>query len=673
MRSGARQARRRQLRHRMLSLALLFTVCLIVARSAQLQVLQGSDWRAASVRQHEKNRPVPAPRGAIYDRNGRELAISRITYSLAVSPRELENPRAAAEVLRDALPLASAKARRIAEGKTSWVVIGGRHSVVLKNQLESRLGKRGLHFEPTVERFYPRGDLAVELLGRIDVSGRGASGLELTFDSVLTGQPGLSVKRQDGKGISDGWLLTAIVEPTPGADIYLTIDSELQALAESVLEDAISESGAQGGDLLIVKPETGELLAAASRREGWIPHLAAATEPYEPGSTLKPFTVAALLSEGYARLEDKVDTGLGTYLTAGRTVHDTRPHGRLSLAEVLEVSSNVGMAKFAERLPRGVQYRYLRDFGFGTPTDLDYPSESAGLLRTPSRWSRQSSASLAIGYEIAVTPLQLAMAYSTLANGGRLMRPLIVKRADNPDGQSRWTTEPQVIRRVITEEIAEQLRAVLAHAVTQGTGRTAGVRGISVAGKTGTALRFSSATGYSGESYTASFVGLIPSDDPELVVLVKLDAPSGAYYGGQTAAPVMRTAVRAALAGSHWSAPPLLGEPDFPDEKAGVSAGRVSAGGPYVFALDAPLMRAQEDATIFNSKLRTVVPDVRGTSIRAAAYRLHDEGWRVVVQGGGRVESMRPSAGSMLERGRVVYIMGGERAPPRNRGDMETG
>ena len=201
MRSGAWQARRRQLRHRMLSLALLFTVCLIVARSAQLQVLQGSDWRAASVRQHEKNRPVPAPRGAIYDRNGRELAISRITYSLAVSPRELENPRAAAEVLRDALPLASAKARRIAEGKTSWVVIGGRHSVVLKNQLESRLGKRGLHFEPTVERFYPRGDLAVELLGRIDVSGRGASGLELTFDSVLTGQPGLSVKRQDAKGI----------------------------------------------------------------------------------------------------------------------------------------------------------------------------------------------------------------------------------------------------------------------------------------------------------------------------------------------------------------------------------------------------------------------------------------------------------------------------------------
>jgi membrane peptidoglycan carboxypeptidase len=266
---------------------------------------------------------------------------------------------------------------------------------------------------------------------------------------------------------------------------------------------------------------------------------------------------------------------------------------------------------------------------------------------------------LAIGYEVGVTPLQLAMAYAAIANGGNLMRPRLVRRAESAGKAVRWQLEPEIIRRVVSEEVASQLREVLAHAVTQGTGRTAGVRGLSVAGKTGTALRFNSISGYSEGSYTASFVGLVPSDQPELVVLVKLDAPSGAYYGGETAAPVMRTAVRAALAGSHWSAPPLLGEPDFPDQKAGVSAGLVSAGGPYVFALDTPLRRSGDQAGALDGNSRIVVPDLRGLSIRAAALRLHDEGWRVVVQGGGRVESIRPTAGTELRRGERILLIGG--------------
>ncbi len=646
------------MRHRVLQSLLILVVSLVVGRAMQLQVLQGKIWRAQAIGQHETRVALPAPRGTLYDREGRELAVSLTTYKIEVAPRELEEPRSAAQVLSAALTLPDETKRSIAEASRRYIVLPGRHSALVKEQLEARIG-HGLYFNPVIERFYPRAELASELLGRVDASGRGGSGLELTFDSVLTGQPGFSVRRRDATGASAAWLETPIVEPTAGADIHLTIDADLQSLAESVLEDAILESRATGGDLLIVEPETGELLAATSRRNGRVAHLAAAIEPYEPGSTLKPFTIAALLAEGLADWDDVVDTGLGTYRTAGRTIHDTGPHGRLSLAQVLEVSSNVGMAMFAERLPWGDQYSYLRSFGFGTPTGLTYPSESAGLLRPPSRWSRQSGASLAIGYEVGVTPLQLAMAYAAIANGGNLMRPRLVRRAESAGKAVRWALEPEIIRRVVSEEVASQLREVLAHAVTQGTGRTAGVRGLSVAGKTGTALRFNSISGYSEGSYTASFVGLVPSDQPELVVLVKLDAPSGAYYGGETAAPVMRTAVRAALAGSHWSAPPLLGEPDFPDQKAGVSAGLVSAGGPYVFALDTPLRRSGDQAGALDGNSRIVVPDLRGLSIRAAALRLHDEGWRVVVQGGGRVESIRPTAGTELRRGERILLIGG--------------
>lgn len=663
MKSAARQARRLHLRHGLLQLALLIAVGVILGRAFELQVLQGEEWRARAIAQHEMRVPLPAPRGTIYDREGRELVVSRTTYEIFVAPAELADRSAAAEVMRSVLRLGPQTTRRIAEGKRPWIRLPGTYSALQKEKLEERI-PRGLHPQPVVDRFYPRGPLAAEIVGRVDFNGHGQSGLELAFDSVLTGQPGFGVRQRDATGASADWLTVTVVAPSPGSDVYLTLDAELQALAESVLEDAVRETQASGGDLLIVEPKTGELLAAASRRRNWrLPYLTAVTEPYEAGSTLKPFTVAALLAEGLAGLSDTVNTGGGSYRTAGRTIRDERPHGRLNLAQTLAVSSNVGMAIFAERLPKGVQFSYLRSFGFGTPTGLTYPSESPGLLRRPSEWSAQSQASLAIGYEVAVTPLQLVMAYGALANGGLLMRPVLVREVQSAEGTIRWRREPEVIRRVVPDEVAGRLREVLARAVTHGTGRSAGVRGLSVAGKTGTAQRFDRRQGYSGHSYTSSFVGLIPSDDPQLVILVKLDEPSGAYSGGATAAPVMRTAVRAALAGSYWSAPPLMGEPEIPDEQAGVPAGRAPAGSPYVFALDAPLLRAQDDRLTFRDV--AAVPDVRGLSLRAAAQRLHEAGWRVVVRGGGRVVSTQPAVGTELRRGERVVLVGGDLSPPR--------
>jgi cell division protein FtsI (penicillin-binding protein 3) len=658
------------MRHGLLQLSLLLAVTGILGRAFQLQVLKGAEFREESLRRQQSRIPLPAPRGTIYDREGRVLAVGRTQYTLAVATEQLgedrEDREDAARVLREVLNLRPEKARRIASGDDEWVVISGRHSAVQKEILQERI-PNGLHFTQVVDRFYPRGRLAAEIIGRVDIAGNGQSGLELSFDSLLAGQPGTALVRKLGVGASAVSVEEDLMPPIAGGDIYLTIDAEMQAIAESVLEDAIEASGAEGGDLLVIDPNTGELLAAAGRRVGQHPnlaHLTAVTEPYEAGSTLKPFTTAALLAEGLAEFSDSVDTGTGLYHTAGRTIHDDKPHGRLSLAQTLTVSSNVGMAMFAERLPKGVQFSYLRNFGFGTPTGLVYPSESPGTLRRPAEWSAQSRASLAIGYEVAVTPLQLVMAYGAVANGGLLLRPRLVREARSQDGAVRWMTRPEVIRRVISDEVSSELRAVLVHAVTEGTGRGAGVRGLSVAGKTGTAWRFDSELGYSGGSYTASFVGLIPSDNPELVILVKLDKPSGAYYGGATAAPVMRSAVRAALAGSYWSAPPLMGEPEIPDEQAGVSAGQVPTGGPYVFALDAPLLRANGENDRRRLNDAAAVPDVSGLSFRAAAKRLHEAGWRVLVQGGGRVVSTQPPVGTRLRRGEPVVLLGSGRSPP---------
>jgi cell division protein FtsI (penicillin-binding protein 3) len=650
----------------MLQLSLLMACAVVLARAFQLQVLEGERWQARSISQHEYRDPLPAPRGTIYDREGRELAVSLTDYELYIAPKEISDPQAAAVTLRRMVDLDPQKAQLVAEGKEGWFRLPGVYSAIQKDELEDRL-PGGLHAEARVSRSYPRGDLGAEIIGRVNELGRGLSGLELSYDSLLAGQPGLGLSRKDANGASSAWLRVEVLPPTPGHDIYLTIDAEMQALAESVLDEAVAESNASGGDLLILDPKTGELLAAASRRQqlrGREPHLTAATDPYEAGSTLKPFTVAALLAEGLAEFSDSVDTGIGLYRAAGRTIRDDRPHGRLSLAQTLTLSSNVGMAIFAENIPKGVQFSYLRNFGFGTPTGLTYPSESPGFLRRPSEWSAQSRASLAIGYEVAVTPLQLVMAYGAIANGGVLMRPRLVREARSADGVMRWREESEIIRRVVSEEIASALRRVLADAVAEGTGRSAGVRGLSVAGKTGTAWRFDEELGYDGHSYTSSFVGLIPSDDPQLVILVKVDEPSGPYYGGATAAPVMRTAVRAALAGSYWSAPPLMGEPEIPDKQAGVSAGLVPTGGPYVFALDTPLLRTRDENVSSAFRVADKVPDVRGLSLRAAAHRLHRAGWRVAVRGGGRVESIEPAVGTMLRLGERVVLSGSERSPP---------
>ncbi|MGH7545287.1 MAG: penicillin-binding protein, partial [Gemmatimonadota bacterium] len=605
----------------------------------------------------ERRVALPAPRGAILDRAGRPIALSRETYRLSVAPRELRDRGAARRALQEVLGLLPTSAARAVDSGRRWVVLPGQITAVEKERLEAKV-RAGFYYEPSLERFHAMGNLASGLVGRTSIDGAGLGGVELAFDSLLAGRPGYGVRRRDATGAALS-LTVPVVPPTRGHDIVLTLDTQLQAIAETALDEAIAATEAAGGDVLILEPKTGDLLAAVSRRPERPRVFAVATEPYEPGSTLKPFIAAALLAEGKASLDDRVDTEGGRTRVGSRWIHDEHASESLTLREVLKVSSNVGMVKFAQRLDAETQYAYLRDFGFGTPTGFAWPAESPGVLRRPDRWSALSQASLAMGYEIAVTPLQLAMAYAALANDGTLMRTRLLREVRDASGRTVWRSRPEPVRRVVTPETARRLRGALVEAVSDGTGRAARVASVSIAGKTGTAQRFNSETGYTSGNHTASFVGLIPASEPQWVILIKLDDPKIGYYGGTTAAPVMRLAVRAALAGSDWPAPPALGEPVLPDAMAGVAAGRAPASGYTIFALDRPLVRVDDGGGERSERIR--VPDVRGLNLRAAARRLHELGFRVRMSGSGRVQRVEPEIGSVLPPGTTVTVRA---APP---------
>lgn len=648
--------RERLLRHRLWMLAggLALAGVLIVGRGFQLQALQHERWIAAAHDQQRERVALPARRGGIYDRNGSPLALSHETFRLSVAPRELEHPDRIARRLRETLGLSAAHARRATSRKHRWVVLPGRFTVEQQRRLA---GIRGLHWERRLERFYPHDDVGREVIGVVSGDGRALGGIEQEMDSLLRGVPGYSVLRRDARGGTLPAVSLPLVPPRDGADVYLTLDLDLQEIADAALRDALRNTGASGGDLLLVEPHTGDLLAAASLRpRGRV--LSSVTEPYEPGSTLKPFAVAALLAERRATLQDSVFAENGAWRTeGGRTIYDVHPYGRLSLADALRVSSNVGIAKMAARLTPGEQYRYLRDLGFGTPTGVEYPSESGGRLRQPAQWSRFSPASVAMGYEVAVTPLQLAMAYGALANGGTLMQPRLVHEVRDAEGDVLLSNAPTALRRVLPRQVTDQLTEVLMAVVREGTATRANLADFEVAGKTGTARRTGAGGRYQAGSYTATFAGYFPARDPQVAIYVKLDEPKGAYYGGLTAAPVTRETLQAILAARDPSlavpsviargseTAPLLATARTPADGRGV---------PHVFLVDQPMPAA----SAARDRAPVSVPDLAGMPLREAVRRLHRLGLHVRLQGQRSVQGTRPEAGTPLSRGDTVLLIG---------------
>jgi cell division protein FtsI (penicillin-binding protein 3) len=516
----------------------------VVGRAAQLQLVHGSAWRARAAAQQTTLVSLPARRGTIFDRNGVALASSQESWTVGVAPRELDDAGRAATLIarvtgRDPWEVAG----QLASGRV-WVEWPGPFTW---NAVAALRTLRGVHLTRRLERFYPRAELAPHLIGRLDQRGRGGSGLERAFDSLLAGRAGSAVMLRDLKGRTYPSPSRPAADPIDGADVVLTLDAELQEIAERALSGAVRDAHATGGDVVILQPRTGEILAMTSIRQGGGGVVGVISDPYEPGSTAKIFAAAALLRTGKARPRDSVFGEHGAWKNGNHTIHDTHPAaGMLTLADVIRVSSNIGIAKLGARLTPEEQFTALRDFGFGVQTGVEFAMEAPGRLRRPAQWTQGSAAALAMGYELSVTPIQLACAYGALANGGTLIEPTLVRSVREPSGEVRWSHQVRPVRRAVSPEVAGQLTHMLLGVVEEGTGQRAALGTYAVAGKTGTVRRTVGGR-YAPDRYTASFVGFFPAMDPQLVLLVKIDDPQGDYFGGGTAAPATRTILEAAL------------------------------------------------------------------------------------------------------------------------------
>lgn len=632
----------------------------VLTRAFQLQALEHDKWAAEALEQQQQRVPLPARRGAVHDRDGVALAMSHESFRVSVAPGELRDPRAARDLLVKHLGVTRERAERATDTSRRWVVLPGRFTL----EQRERMGRvPGIYFERDLERIYPQGQVGRELIGVVSRDGRALGGVEQEFDDLLRGQQGYSVLRRDARGRTHPSLSLPVVPPEDGWDVELTIDLDLQEIADDALRAAITRARASGGDLLLLDVHTGEILAAASRRDGRARQLTAITEPYEPGSTLKPLLAAALLAERRATRYDSVFAENGRWQVGSRTITDVHAMQWASLEEVIRESSNIGIVKFTSRFQDGELYRYLRDFGFGTPTGVEYPSESSGRLRHHRHWSRLSPASLAIGYEIAVTPLQLAAAYASLANGGILMEPYLLREVRDANGETVVRQEPRPLRRVLPESAANEMTELLASVVSDGTASRAAVDNFAVAGKTGTSRRTGPDGRYLSGSYIASFVGYFPARNPQMVILVKIDEPRGDYYGGLTAAPVTRETLQAILAsrtastdlGRLLASRPLAAATSttlLPSEASDPGSDELSP----AYILDLASLPAASDSV---SPAQILMPNLTGLTLREAVRRSHVAGLHVKIRGSGEVVGTTPGVGERLFPGDTIVIDGG--------------
>jgi len=633
----------------------LFAIAIVV-KAAHIQLGQRARWVARAERQQSTERIVPAPRGDILDADGQMLAQSRETVKLDVAPPEVRD-RAA---LRTALLRAGVPAefaRRAADASRKWVTLPGRY---LASDVSRISAMRGVYTTPVIERAYSSSTGTRRIIGHVDNNGRALDGVELALDSVLAGRPGSVTVMRDGRGRKFESPMAPSVTPITGNTVVLTINQQLQEIAERALSDAVTRMGAEGGDVVVVDPANGDVLAMASQRDDPLATASTAlTEPYEPGSTMKPFIAATLLEKGRARETDVVNTHNGQFTINGRMISDEHAAPQLSLADVLRFSSNIGIVQFALRLSPGEEYEALRDFGFGMATGLAYPVEASGTLREPARWSKQSANSLAMGYEVAVTPLQLATAYGALANGGELLQPQLVKEIRSPEGEVLYKRERRVVRRVVSPAVARRVRTMLRNVVEGGTAVRADLGSFELAGKTGTSRRIVNGR-YAQGQHISSFVGLFPADRPQVVILVKIINPRGAYVGGLTAAPVTKAVIEAALASRNAALDRgslAASRREKTPPRANADSVRVtdvaitddSGSTPFVALLPAPRIPAARPLP------PRAVPAVEGLPIRRAVHALNSAGLRVQLVSGSSGGTI-PAAGTVVPAGTLVRL-----------------
>ena len=642
---------RSTIRTRILVVAMIFIAWAvgIEARLVYLQVYRHDDYVAKAERQHMRTLTVPAIRGDILDRDNRVLATSADVETIYAVPSEIDDPKSTATAICKALEDCTAEVHaslvdRLSKARPFQYV--KRHVTPEEADAVRALKLDGIGFMTESHRFYPNRQLLGPTLGYVGVDNTGLGGLEQSYESVIRGTDGKVVVVTDAKK----HVFDRIERPpSAGASIELTIDSVLQHDVERELAVGIAENRAEGGVAIVMDPWTGEILAMASepdfnpnvygKVDADIRHNRAVEEIYEPGSTFKTVTASAALEEGVLTPETLIDCAPGYIDIGARRVHDVHPNGTLTFTDVIVKSSNVGAIRTGFRIGPERLERFVRRFGFGTRMLQELPAESPGIV-----WSKLSDtalASVSMGYQVGVTPLQMVTAVSAIANGGVLMRPHLV-RAIVRDGV-RHPVAPEALRRTIRPDTAAELTTIMEGVVDRGTGKPARIDGYTIAGKTGTAAKLVNGE-YSKQKYFSSFIGFMPSRKPAIAVLVMIDAPgAGPYFGGLVAAPIFRRIGEIAV--------PHLGIPRTIDPETPVVVARTAAPAPtrpVTFVPPAPSGEiGGQDG---------VMPDLRGLSARAALRTLARLGLVPRLSGSGLVSDQRPDPGAPIDTASPVQL-----------------
>ena len=643
----------------------------VVARLGYLQLYRYRDYLERANRQQERIIEMSPMRGPIYDRNGRELAMSIPVDSCFADPQEISDPDMVAHLLSHVLGTpADEIEQKLAQGR-SFVWIARKITPEQAARIQA-LNLRGIYFQKENKRFYPEHTLAAAVLGYVDVDEHGLGGVEYSLDKEIRGKPGRMLVLADARR---QWLDRSETQADRGDTVVLTIDQTIQYIAEKALADGIERTHAKGGSVVVQDPNTGQLLAVANWPT-FDPNDAhsypaadfvdrAVSSAYEPGSIFKTILLSSAFQEGVAQPEQLVDCQMGQIVLAGKVIHDHARFGVISVAEILEHSSDVGSIKVALRLGAPKYYQYIRSFGFGQLTGIDLPGENHGLLRPLNEWTATSIGYIAIGQEVSVTPMQMISAESAIANGGLLRKPQIVEKVLR-GGQTvmQPSAEP---RRVIDETTAATMRQVMQQVILVGTGKGfAQPLGYTAGGKTGTAQKIDPATGrYSRTDYNASFIGYAPINSPAITVLVNLDSPrGGSHEGNATAGPVFKQVIEQTLA--YLNVPhdmpeiPSLKEASLKKPKRRMDleftperkqkAARAATD-------EAKLVTVPESTTVAIAEGQAVtVPTLTGKSVRAVIEACSRLGLAPVLVGNGIAVEQNPDAGTKVLPGAKVII-----------------
>ena len=521
----------------------------LIGRLFFLQLIKYPSLSSQARTQHFFKVKLEPRRGDILDSCGRAIALSLDRWSVYAHPYKIDNKPGTAALLSSILHMDKKDILEKLQKDAPFVWIKRKAQrdeyASLKRQRLDNIG-----FIGEARRYYPQGPLGANVIGFVGMDNHGLEGIEKKFDKLLSGSSGEYQAKRDAQGREISSYIFKMIEPVEGASIHLTIDNVIQNIAEECLSKAIDKSKAKAGTAIVLDPNSGGILGMASypafdpNNFNNFPEDSfrnrAVSLVFEPGSTFKTITAAAAIEEKLFTLEDKIYCENGAIKVANYVIHDHKPHAWLTFSEAVEKSSNIGLLKIGNKIGSETLYKYIRNFGFGKKTGVDLPGEEIGIVQPLSSWRPINLATVSFGQGIAVTPIQMLSAYGAIANGGILNKPYIIKKVIGPEGVPFKKYLPEKGKRILSEETSSCLRGILRRVIEGGTGSLIKIKGLDLAGKTGTAQKVSPKGGYSDDKYIASFIGFMPADKPKIVIGVFVDEPQGIHYGSVVAGPCFR-------------------------------------------------------------------------------------------------------------------------------------